>query len=184
MDDCTIVALYWARDERAIAETDAKYGRMLTRLAARILRSDYDGEEVLNDAYLAAWGSMPENRPDYLGGYMAKLTRNISLNRLERAAAQKRGGDTILCELSDAIPDDSDPVRDYENEQLRIVLDRFLAALDLEKRIVFVKRYFFSESLAEIREETGLSESKIKSILHRLRKKLREALEEAYQSEP
>lgn len=178
MEDCTIVALYWARDERAINETDTKYGRMLLRLSERILRSPSDGEEALNDAYLAAWNSMPENRPDYLGGYMAKIIRNISLNRLERTNAEKRGGNAILCELSDAIPDTCDPARDYENDQLRVAIDRFLSELDPEKRAVFVKRYFFSESLSEISEKTGLSEGKLKSMLHRLRKKLREALEE------
>ena len=178
MEDCTIVALYWARDERAITETDTKYGRMLLTLAERILHSMPDSEEMRNDAYLAAWNSMPDNRPDHLGGYMAKIIRNLALNRRERSIAGRRGGDAILCELSDAIPDTCDILRDYENDQLRIAINRFLGTLDREKRVVFVKRYFFSESLSEIADATGLSEAKIKSMLHRLRLKLRDALKE------
>ena len=178
MEDQAIVALYWARDERAISETDVKYGKMLFRLAERILHSAPDSEEVLNDSYLSAWNSMPNNRPDHLGGYMAKIIRNLSLNRYERTSAQKRGGNTVLCELSDCIPSDSDPIREFENAELRRTIDRFLKELDTEKRVVFVKRYFFSESLSDIASETGLSEGAIKSLLHRLRLKLREALEE------
>ena len=176
MDDRNIVALYWSRDERAISETDAKYGRMLRQLAERILRSAADGEEILNDSYLAAWNSMPDNRPDRLGGYMAKITRNLSLNRRERDAAEKRGGGAVLAELSECIPGGTTPVEEYENDLLRKAIERFLYGLDREKRVVFVKRYFFSESLAEIAHETGLSEPKLKSMLHRLRLALREAL--------
>lgn len=177
MDDRAIVSLYWKRDEAAISETDRKYGRMLFSLAERILHSEPDSEEMLNDAYLSAWNSMPQNRPDHLGGYMAKIIRNLSLNRVEKSHAEKRGGNTILCELSDCIPGGGDPSEEYENRQLRAAIEGFLERLDREKRVVFVKRYFFSESLSEIAEETGLSEPKIKSMLHRLREKLRSILE-------
>ena len=179
MEDQAIVALYWARDERAISETDVKYGKMLFRLADRILHSAPDSEEILNDSYLSAWNSMPDNRPTHLGGYMAKIIRNLSLNRYERDSAQKRGGNAVLCELSDCIPSDADPIREFESAELRRTIEQFLRELDAEKRIVFVKRYFFSESLSEIAAETGLSEGAIKSTLHRLRLKLRNALEEA-----
>ena len=178
MEDKTIVSLYWDRDEQAIAETDAKYGRMLLRLADRILRSPPDSEETLNDSYLAAWNSMPENRPEHLGGYMAKITRNLALNRYERSRAEKRGGGTTVTELSDCIPSPSGPVEELENEELRRIIERFLGELDEEKRVVFVKRYFFSESLAEIADATGLSEPKLKSMLYRLRLRLRDALGE------
>ena len=178
MEDHAIVALYWARNEQAISETDAKYGKMLYRLAERILHSPSDSEETLNDSYLAAWNSMPDNRPDHLGGYMAKIIRNLSLNRYEKSKAEKRGGNATLCELSDCIPSPSDPVEEYENAELQRVIERFLSMLDREKRVVFVKRYFFSESLSEIAEETGISEPKLKSMLHRLRQKLRDALTE------
>ena len=179
VEDEAIVALYWARDEEAIRETDSKYGRMLLRLADRILRSPSDSEEALNDSYLAAWNSMPENRPDYLGGYMAKIIRNLSLNRYEKSRTAKRGGNAILCELSECVTSDFvDPASDYENEQLRLRIETFLSGLDTEKRVVFVKRYFFSEALSDISEETGLSESKLKSMLLRMRRKLKEVLEE------
>lgn len=180
MEDQAIVALYWARDEQAISETDTKYGKMLFRLAERILHSPFDSEETLNDSYLAAWNSMPKNRPEHLGGYMAKIIRNLSLNRYDAARAEKRGGNSVEAELSDAIPSASSPAEEYENEQLRRMIEQFLLSLDTEKRVVFVKRYFFSESLSEISAETGLSESKLKSMLHRLRAKLKDALGEVY----
>lgn len=92
MDDNAIVSLYWERDERAIAETDSKYGRMLLALSRSVVENRQDAEECVNDSYLAAWNSMPDNRPTYLGGYMAKITRRLSINRGMRNGAQKRGG--------------------------------------------------------------------------------------------
>lgn len=177
MEDAEIVDLYWSREERAIQETDRKYGRMLYILSDRILRSPEDAEECLNDAYVSAWNSMPSNRPTYLGSYMAKIIRNLSLNRYERNLAQKRGGNVVMTELSECIPGE-DPEETLRGEEIRRILNRFLEGLDKEKRVVFVKRYFFSESLAEISAATGLSEGKIKSILFRLRQRLKQELKE------
>ena len=177
MEDAEIVDLYWSREERAIKETDRKYGRMLYILSDRILRSPEDAEECLNDAYVSAWNSMPSNRPTYLGSYIAKINRNLSLNRYERDLAQKRGGNVVITELSDCIPGE-DPEEMLRGEEIRRILNRFLEGIDKEKRVVFVKRYFFSESLAEISAATGLSEGKIKSILFRLRQRLKQELKE------
>ena len=137
-----------------------------------------DSEEALNDAYLAAWNSMPQNRPDHLGSYMAKIIRNLSLNRYEKLRAEKRGGNAVLCELTDCIPAEDDPLPFSENDELRKLIERFLSRLDREKRAVFIKRYFFSKPLSEISEETGLSEGKLKTMLFRLRMRLREDLKE------
>ena len=118
MEDAEIVDLYWSREERAIKETDSKYGRMLYILSDRILRSPEDAEECLNDAYVSAWNSMPSNRPTYLGSYMAKIIRNLSLNRYERNLAQKRGRNVVMTELSECIPGE-DPEEILRGEEIR-----------------------------------------------------------------
>ena len=113
---------------------------------------------------------------------MAKIIRNLALNRSEKNNAVRRRGDSAAVELSECIPSlDASPAEEYENELLRKTIAAFLEALDTEKRVVFMKRYFFSESLAEISVETGLSESKLKSMLLRLRKRLKDALTEVYE---
>lgn len=179
MEDFQIVDLYWARQERAISESDRKYGRMLRNLSYSCLSSREDAEECVNDTYLDAWGAMPTERPTYLGAFLSKITRRISIDRFRANHRQKRGGlGNLTEELTDCIPDSSPTLADeFENGRLRDALDRFLANLPAEKRVMFIKRYFFANPIAEIAESMGLGESNVKVTLHRVREQLKTILE-------
>ncbi len=180
MEDKLIVDLYWARNENAITETSIKYGKMMHNTSRSIVETHEDAEECVNDAYLAAWNSMPENRPTYLGGYMAKIIRNISLNCYDRKHAAKRYGvQVVFEELEGCLTDYNTPEEEYEQGCLKEVLDDFLANLSEEKRVIFLRRYFYTDSIAEIAQRMQMSEGKIKSILFRLRGQLATTLKEA-----
>lgn len=179
MEDYEIVNMYWARDERAIEQSDTKYGRMLKSLSYSVLSSWEDAEECVNDTYLDAWGAMPEARPTYLGAFLSKITRRISIDRFRRAHRQKRGGfESIMEELGDCIPSDSSVVEEYENGRLAEVLNSFLYSQEKEKRVMFIRRYFCSQSISEISRGMNLGEAKIKTTLFRMREELRRILEE------
>ncbi|MBO5756388.1 MAG: sigma-70 family RNA polymerase sigma factor [Clostridia bacterium] len=180
MEDKKIVELYWARNEDAITQTSVKYGGMMHATSKSIVGSHEDAEECVNDAYLAAWNSMPENRPTYLGGYMARIIRNISLNRYDRNHAAKRQGvQVVFEELEGCLTDYNTPEEEYEQGCLKEVLDNFLESLDEQKRVIFLRRYFYTDSIAEIAQRMQMSEGKIKSILFRLRGQLAATLKEA-----
>ena len=180
MEDKKIVDMYWARDEEAITQTSVKYGSMMHATSKSIVGSHEDAEECVNDAYLAAWNSMPENRPTYLGGYMARIIRNISLNRYDRNHAAKRHGvQVVFEELEGCLSDWETPEEQYEQGCLKEVLDSFLASLDEQKRVIFLRRYFYTDSIAEIAQRMQVSEGKVKSILFRLRGQLAAVLKEA-----
>ncbi len=180
MEDYAIVMLYWERNERAIAETSKKYGEMLRHISENILSSRQDAEECVSDSYMAAWNSMPVNRPSYLGGYMAKIVRNISISRYRREKAKKRSGvEVVLDELAECIPSRSDIEREFEAAELKAVVERFVKGLDQEKQSVFILRYFYAESIEDISQSTNISVPAVKTMLFRLRAKLREHLKEA-----
>ena len=180
MEDKKIVDMYWARDEEAITQTSVKYGSMMHATSKSIVGSHEDAEECVNDAYLAAWNSMPENRPTYLGGYMARIIRNISLNRYDRNHAAKRHGvQVVFEELEGCLSDWETPEEQYEQGCLKEVLDSFLASLDEQKRVIVLRRYFYTDSIAEIAQRMQVSEGKVKSILFRLRGQLAQVLKEA-----
>ena len=181
MKDEAIIELYWARSEAAIAETDRVYGRYCRTVAYGILRDHEDAEECVNDAWLKAWGSMPPERPQRLKGFLARITRQLAIKRLERETAQKRGGGQYalaLEELAECIPDGSRGEDLAELTALREALDRFLRGLAPEPRTVFLRRYWYAQSVAEIAAGCGMSESKVKSMLLRTRNRLRTALAE------
>jgi len=178
MEDHKIVDLYWARDENAIRESDIKYGRMLQMLSYSLLSSREDAEECVSDTYLAAWGAMPPARPTYLGAFLSKITRRISIDRWRALHRQKRGGmDAAIEELIDCIPDRSTPQSEYDSRCLSEAINGFLVAQSAERRAIFVRRYFCSQSTAEIARALGIGESKVKVTLHRMREKLRKELE-------
>lgn len=178
MEDYKIVDLYWARSESAISETDRKYGRMLNSISFSLLSSSEDAEECVNDTYIAAWQSMPDERPTYLGAFLSKITRRISISRYRSEHSRKRGGAAgIIEELSECIPSESDIVADYENGRLKESLDRFLRGLDERKRVVFIRRYFYSEPIEQIAKRLGMKTGSVKSILSRTRQSLRDMLE-------
>ena len=179
MDDSKIVDLYWARNENAIVESDKKYGRMLSSLSFSLLSSREDAEECVNDTYLDAWGAMPTARPEFLGAFLSKITRRISVDRFRAKHREKRGGvDNMLSELSDCIPAGDDPEREYDSERIRSAINEFLYSLTKEKRVMFILRYFYSKSVSDISKQMDIGESKIKTTLHRLRGELKKILEE------
>lgn len=178
MDDSKIVDLYWARDEKAIDESDKKYGRMLTSLSFSLLSSREDAEECVNDTYVDAWGAMPTARPELLGAFLSKIVRRISVDRFRERHREKRGGiDNSLSELSECIPASGGIEEELDGERIRAELDAFLSSQPKEKRVAFVLRYFYSKSITEIALQLGVGESKVKTMLFRMRQELRERLE-------
>lgn len=185
MEDNQIVDLYWERDERAISESDAKYGAFCARIAMNILDNAQDAEECVNDTYLRAWNAIPPNRPTKLGAFLGKITRNLSLDRYKAKKTAKRGNSLFLVsldELSECVPDGSTGFGSgFDDEtEARLIgecINRFLRKLSGEARDVFICRYFYSDSIGEIARRFGLSESKVKSMLHRARGKLKKSLE-------
>ena len=184
MDDIDIIELYWARAEGAIRETAAKYGKYCHSIAWNILHSPQDAEECVNDTYLKAWGSMPPQRPPGLAAFLGKITRNLCLNKYERATAQKRGGGQAplaLDELQECIPAANRTEQAMEDaiEEAALVelLNRFLTGLSPEARLVFLRRYWYLSPIQQIAVDYGFSQSKVKMLLLRSRQQLRQALE-------
>lgn len=180
MNDKKIIELYWARDERAIPETDAVYGRYCYAIAYNVLSDHGESEECVNDTYLGAWNSMPPHRPDILSAFLGKITRRLSIDRWRERTAAKRGGATIdaaLEELSFCIPGSVSAEREVEARELERLVDGFVHALPETERRVFLRRYWYMDSLADISRSFGFSQAKVKSMLHRTRQKLKKLLE-------
>lgn len=176
MDDNRIIALYWSRSERAIAETDRKYSGYCRAIAGNILKSPEDAEECVSDTWFRAWENMPPQKPDHLRAFLGRITRNLSLDRLRRAEAQKRAASmtSALAELEEclpaALPDTADTLH------LTDCLNRFLEELPPEKRRVFLLRYWYVCPVREVAKQTGMTVSKVTSMLFRTRNELREFL--------
>ena len=169
--------LYWQRSERAIGETDTKYGRMLTGISQGLVDTREDAEECLNDTYLAAWNSMPSERPIYLGAFLSKIIRRISIDKYRVLHSEKRGGkDSLVSELTECIPSQSDVEMEYDNKLLAEALNRFLYSLDDEKRNIFIRRYFYSDPIDVIARGMNVSIGKVKTVLFRTRNALRNFL--------
>lgn len=180
MEDRDIVALYWGRQERAIRETQRKYGPYLTAIAQRLLGDPQDTEECVQDTYQAAWDSIPPQQPQILSAYLAKLTRRIAMKRWRSRDTQKRGRGEIplsLDELGDCIPAPTDAQQQLEAKELARSIDAFLAQLSAEERGIFLRRYFHGATIREICKTSGYSKSKIESQLHRTRQKLKAHLQ-------
>lgn len=179
MDDKEIVDLYWERDEQAIDATAKKYGSYCNTIALRILGDVSDAEECVNDTYQAAWTSIPPNRPAILSTYLGKITRRICLKVLRSRKTQKRGyGELALSleELYECIPGDSDVDDMVAFKELVATINRFLSQLSISERRVFVLRYWHTYPIDTICERLGYSKSKVESMLHRTRLKLRKQL--------
>ena len=178
MEDRKIVDLYWDRSETAISETQTKYGKLLYGISFSLLSSREDAEECVNDTYIAAWNAMPDERPEHLCAFLCKIDRRISINKYNSLHRQKRGGaEMIIEELTECIPSGNDVLDSYESRRLAETINRFLEGLDTEKRVAFVKRYFYSKSLGEISQQMKISEAKLKSMLFRTREQLYKILE-------
>lgn len=180
MEDHQIVDLYWQRNERAIAETSAKYGNYLYGISNHILRNAEDAEECVNDTYQDAWQSMPPHRPSVLSTFLGKITRRISIDLWRKHIAEKRGGGTVplvLDELEECVSGTGDVEAEVERLELQKKLNDFLRALPRTERQVFLRRYWYMDSVTELAERFACSESRIKSMLYRTRNKLRAMLE-------
>lgn len=180
MEDKDIIRLYFERSEEAIKATAQKYSAFLSRIAFGILRSREDAEECVNDTYMQAWNSIPPSEPRRLSAFLGKITRNLSLNRYERITAQKRGGgsrELALEELEECIPAAGDVQRQAEDAELGELINGFLAKLNRESRIIFMRRYWYFCTVSEIAEDLHVGESKVKMSLLRTRKKLKQFLE-------
>lgn len=180
MNDDMIVELYWARNEDAISETHKKYGKYCYQIAHKILNSNADSEECMNDTYVSAWQSMPPHRPERLSTFLGKITRNLAINRIRRDGAKKRTArvDMILDEMAEVIPDSKTISSDLDNElALKDAINRFLAQLPIQTRIIFVRRYWYLSTIKEIASLMHMSQSNVKMILLRTRNKFKEFLE-------
>ena len=176
MDDEQIIDLYWQRSETAMTQTQTKYGNFLLSIANRILSDQEDARECVNDTYWGAWNAIPPTRPRVLSAFLGKMTRRISIDRWRHLSAERRGGGTVplaLEELAGCIPGGSDPAAAVEAKELAKAIDSFLNTLPQTEQQVFVLRYFHLAGILEIARRYRITESKVKSMLHRTRLKLR-----------
>ena len=178
-EDQKIIDLYWNRSENAITETAVKYGRDCTSIAYGILKSREDAQECVSDAYLMAWNAIPPRRPADLGTYLGKITRNLSIDRLRTRNRDKRGGGEMplaLEELEEVVVGSDSPENEAIRKELAASMNRFLGELTVQERYVFLRRYWYLDSLADIAKNTGFSGSKVASMLYRLRGRLKKQL--------
>lgn len=176
MEDSQIIELYWQKNADAISETSSKYGAYCYTIADNILHSIEDSEECVNDTWLHAWNAMPPQRPNVLRMFLAKITRSLSVNRINARSAEKRGGgeiNLVLDELADCLAGETNVEAEYEVKELEQCIRRFVRGLPERDGNVFVRRYFFTEPVAAIAKRYGLTESNVTVILSRTRKKLR-----------
>ena len=178
MEDTKIIDLYFARNETAITETDQKYGAYCRSIAWNILQNHEDSEECVSDTWLRAWNAMPPQRPRVLRQFLAKITRNLSLDRFRADHAQKRGSGEVplaLEELQECVGS-GDPATDAERKLLEELIGQFLQQLSQRDRGVFLRRYFYMESHKDIAARYGMKETNVRLCLSRTRQRLREYL--------
>lgn len=180
MESNEIIKLFFSRNEKAISAVSEKYTAYCTKIAMNILDSREDSEECVNDAFLKAWELIPPNHPQQLSAFLGKLTRNLAINRYRMQCAEKRRGSKtalILDELSEVIPSDSAIETEPEYKELINEINVFLKKLPLLKRNIFIRRYWYCDSVKEIALINGLTQSNVSVILNRIRKKLKKHLE-------
>lgn len=180
MDDTQIIDLYFSRSETAIAETAVKYGPYLNQIAYNILRSREDTEEIVEDTYFAAWNTIPPTRPDVLKHFLSRITRNLSFSRLDYMTAKRRNGNmaVLLSELEECIPDHRGNLEAvWEAKQIGASLNRFLDTMDRTDCRIFLCRYYYSMTIAQIAEKYVMPQRKVKYRLSILRKQLRKHLD-------
>ncbi len=177
MSDQEIIALLFARDEQGLAAAQGQYGAFCAGIMRRLLGNAEDLREAENDLWLQIWNSIPPAQPDNLKAYLAKAARNTAIHHLEREGTQKRKHvSVLLSELADSVPDPS-ASRAADAGLLRDALNGFVRSLGQTEREVFVRRYWYGESIAELQARNGWTQSKLTSLLLRLRKRLKKHLE-------
>lgn len=180
MQDEEIIALCFEKNEKAIDEISAKYGAYSRKVAENVLRNPEDAEECFNSALLAFWKCVPPEKPENLRVFLAKITRNLALNKLREKNTEKRGGNEnaeVFEELSECIPSGENVEESFIAKELGESINRFAKKLPERERNVFIRRYFFMETMEEIGKRFGISAGNAAAILHRIRKKLRKHLE-------
>lgn len=181
LEDKEIIEFYLQRKDCAIEYSKEKYGNYCFSIAKHILNNSEDAEECVQDTWLSAWNSIPPNIPDVLRLFFAGITRNLSINRFKILTAKKRGGgeiNAVLEELAECISDESDIEDDVIAEELKITIKHFINSLSEKESNLFIRRYFFAESIKEIAERYNLTPNNVTVILSRTRKKLKKHLEE------
>ena len=181
MDDNGIIQLYWDRNDQAISATSEKYGHYCKAIAKNILNNEEDAEECVNDTYLNAWNSMPTHWPEQLSTFLGKITRNLSFNKYKHNHAEKRGRGEItlvLEELTDCVSDTDNVEQMIDRQELVKAINSFVRNLSLEKRNIFVCRYWYSDSVSKIAKDYGMLQGSVSKILERTRKQLKVYLAE------
>ena len=178
IDDKRIIELLFERSEKGLAELDVKYGKLCHKLSYNILNSRQDAEECVNDAYLGVWNAIPPAKPDPLRAYVCKVVRNISLKLYYKKEAEKRNSeyDIAMQELEDCLPAPGTVESEVETRELTLVIERFLDTLNGENAVIFLRRYWFSDTYAEIAERIGISEKSVSMRLVRIRKQMKQYL--------
>lgn len=176
MEDSEIIELYFARSEAGIGETGRKYGAYLRKIAYNILQNQNDTEEIVNDAYMAAWNAIPPTRPENFKHFLSRIVRNLSLDRLDYLKAGKRRA--LLVEMDECIPDQkNDMERMWEAKEIGEALNGFLGTLDSRTCAIFLARYYYAGSLSELSAQYNLSVRQVKYILSKTRGQLRKYFE-------
>ena len=180
MEDREIIALFQERSQQAILSLQEKYGNVCLRVAENILKDSHDAEECVNDAWLAVWNTVPPQNPEPLISYVCRITRNLALKKYRYNTAQKRNSfyDVSLSELEDCIPATVQGPEACAEEELTVIIEEFLDSLDQESRVLFVKRYWYSEPVKSIARELGMTQNHAAVKLRRIRGRLKSYLEE------
>lgn len=175
LEDSKIIELFFARTEQAIVELSAKYGTVCGRIARNILKNNLDAEECVNDTYLAAWNTIPPQKPDPLRTYIFRIVRNIAITKYHANTSAKRNSyyDVALEELEDCLAASSGVEQEISGKELTRQIDRFLAALDEKDQVMFVRRYWYSDSISDIAERFNMSNNNVSVRLSRIREKLK-----------
>jgi RNA polymerase sigma-70 factor (ECF subfamily) len=174
MDDEAIVELFWHRSEDALAGCEDRFGAYCRAIADNILRDCGDADECVNETWLRAWNAIPPARPMRLKAFLGKKTRNLALDMYSAAHTQKRGGGAVEIAL-DELSELAAPTR--EEGEITAAINAFLRSQPEKNADIFVKRYWYLQSVHEIAAQYGCGEGRITSLLFRMRKKLREKLE-------
>ena len=178
MDDNLIIELFFSRSEQAVSELDRKYGKLCHKLSFSILNNARDAEECVNGAYLGIWNAIPPHRPDPLTAFLCKIVRNISIMRYHSNTAAKRNSsyEISLEELENSLASKNNVDAEIDEKELIKAIEDFLKTLSKENRVIFMRRYWFSDSYAEIAQQTGVPEKGISVRLTRIRQKLKSYL--------
>lgn len=180
VEDEEIINLFFAREEQAISELDLKYGKVFYKISYNILKNEPDASECVNDAYLGTWNAIPPTRPKSLSAFVCQIVRNVSLKRYHMKTAMKRNStyDVAMDELDTCLSFASTVEDEVETKELARIIEGFLNTLSAENRVIFLQRYWFSDTYSDIAKKVGISEKSVSVRLSRIRKKLREYLME------